>query len=1032
MNWNALTAPAPSGRPEAMLAWRAAEVLSRSEGGFVLLAHTMCKAPEERERESLHTFLQAADQLRRQPALAQHHADTPHDLLAKAPALGSSAVGRALQASAAVLKDSAAPDMAYAMSSPAAFARLLGVQLGESEETGDLVDALLAPAASAGPHKLDRELMLAHALMPAGVRAGAAPDAHSGAQALAALHHLRGAMRWSELAGASAPPTDAAAVAAWRSAEVLARTERGFALLIENMHDAPPAGDKREAMRAFLQAADTLRETAPALAAVAPGHARAILAQARADQLGDTLASRVLKHSAARLDGAGPAAPAHAARATGDLFAWRQGAREDGPRSTQKMMTARLHKFMRKAVPRAERSGTVAKLANAVGARTTPLRGLSMGVQGTHLGSVPKELEKYCAAFQHACVTLRDDVRAMAAARDPLDEEERGLVAGLLDDWAGLPRQKTPSGFSFAALAAAPTGSTLPDLAELPVTLDLVRHLAAHIKLPHDKVTAALQEARDLEQAADLKPATMTRAAMASVLNELVGKMQSGSRLKLSDGAIKGFSTVGASAIVADAMSGAMVFGVRADLRYDFGRHATFELARSGHGFEIFLGTSKSHRALGGVGLKVGYDIKLGSEESKAGMKLRAGGGATATPVDFERSEGRGIIFRVERPMKESSRASNDKDWGSVAYDDAGMVETTRKLMAFLLDAGADGLSEEAMWSKLASDFGEGVSVGWQDSKNTTNRQKMAVDFGAAVSGKAGGASLRAGASISLSGENTSSQQTKVKERGGTVNLLARKFGTGASLNLGATLGAGVGKGPKPKEEQAAPAPGAAPGNKAQSGKVGAMSSGSLDLVSMQAVLGEQSQSVKVSLPTQDGKLINRAAYLDVEFASAEAWVGRIERERDLWVRTMTSEYVRDKGGPGADKPEIGPAMWAAFTEEDLAEGTRQLDELIATARAEERPNFKYMVRQRIKPEAAALYDSFSDIDRQGGSMFGAGDCKEQQRRLLADAGSWLPQKLAIIEKMTEKDSFGVQSGLRMFGLRQAEGSRELRSYNFQ
>ena len=121
--------------------------------------------------------------------------------------------------------------------------------------------------------------------------------------------------------------------------------------------------------------------------------------------------------------------------------------------------------------------------------------------------------------------------------------------------------------------------------------------------------------------------------------------------------------------------------------------------------------------------------------------------------------------------------------------------------------------------------------------------------------------------------------------------------------------------------------------------------------------------------------------------------------------------------------------MFAAFTDEQKAEGKRQFDELIATARAEAKPNFKYLVRMRMKPEAAQRYDSFSDIAKQAGNKFGKGDCKEQQRLLLADPNSWLPAKLATSEKIGEKDSSGLKAGLRAFGLRQAEGARELRAF---
>lgn len=1029
MNWNALTGPAPTDRPDAQLAWRAAEVLSRTDAGFEVLMGAMHKAPEAYKRDSLHTFLQAADHLRQQPKLAHNQHVTPHAILQNASRMGSSPAAHALQASAAVLKDSAAPGFAHAMTSKESFTRLATGQLGESPATATLVDKLLPATHAEAPDKLGSELLLVHALTPPKVLAGAEPTQLTGANALDALAYMTDHMNVSQLTEPSRTPLPAAAARAWQSAEVLSRTSHGFEVLMDKMAVPPPPGPKREAMRSFLQASDTLRNT-PQRADVRPDeHPNAIMQLASTNTFGDTLASRTVRASADILSGTAPRNQVRAEKAKGDLFAWRQGFREDGKGSTHAMLTGRLRKFVKTAVPRAETTGKTKALKNMAGISNSPLTSLAKGVQGTHLANLPKELENYCGAFQDACDNLGDAVADMPPASPGMAADERAAVVGLLDQWAGMtPKPKTPDKFSCAALANAPEGSALRELADKPVTLDLLTHLAKHVKLPAPAIETTLAKARDLEQAADLKPAAMTRDEMAALMNTLIGKMQSNSRLKLSDGAIKGISTAGASAIVSTALEGALMVGVRADLRYDYGRHTTMELARTGQGYEIFLGTTDNHRAQGGVGVKLGHDIKVGSKDAGVQTKVRVGAGATLTPVDYENSHGRGIIFRVERPVTDATRPNLDKEWASVAFDDARMIDTTQRLMGFLLDAGSSGMSEEGLWNKLAADFGEGVSVGWQDNKTTTNRQKLAVDFGAAASAKFGDVSLRAGASINLAAENTSGQHNTVSEVGGTGNLEQRKFGTAANVTTGVNIGMGMGTTVGANDPKASGSTGAVPAEAEK--KAGtAISTGGLDLLNAQTVLAEQNQSVKVSLPTLDGKLISRSTYLDHEFVGVDAYVEKLEQQRELWVRTMTSVHVRDRGGAGVPKPEIGEAMFKAFTEADKAEGTRQFDELINTARAEDKPNVKYLVRMRMKPEVAEKYDHLSDIAKQAGSKFGQGDCEEQKRLLLADPKSWLPAKLATSEKISDKDTTGLKAGLRAFGVRQAEGARELRAF---
>jgi hypothetical protein len=199
------------------------------------------------------------------------------------------------------------------------------------------------------------------------------------------------------------------------------------------------------------------------------------------------------------------------------------------------------------------------------------------------------------------------------------------------------------------------------------------------------------------------------------------------------------------------------------------------------------------------------------------------------------------------------------------------------------------------------------------------------------------------------------------------------------------------------------------------------IASGGIGGFSADVVAFEHGQSVKLNLPTLDGRLFDRACFIDTEFSNVDAFVHKIGQERDKWVRMFAGMHARDR-----TQAPLTPALMADLEEADLEAGAARLDAFIAKARANTSPNTRLLVRERIAPQAARAYDRYATIARQAGGGPGAGDCAGKQRELLAAPTSWLPHKLALSTKMGRKDVAGLRAGVRAFTQLSADGTHEL------
>lgn len=169
----------------------------------------------------------------------------------------------------------------------------------------------------------------------------------------------------------------------WRTAQLLSRTDDGFALLqaLEALQPADAASGR--AARILLQTADHCvgaNGGSPVPAAVDASfdndpalHGCLAAAARRAARL--MLVPGTLLSAAEK----------------GAVFAWEQGFREDGPGSALESAKHRLTKFTHKSIPRVARSRWRSFFARLGGRKKSPLSAMRHGMHGAHLGDLASE-----------------------------------------------------------------------------------------------------------------------------------------------------------------------------------------------------------------------------------------------------------------------------------------------------------------------------------------------------------------------------------------------------------------------------------------------------------------------------------------------------------------------------------------------------------------------------------------------------------------------------------------------------------------
>ena len=164
---------------------------------------------------------------------------------------------------------------------------------------------------------------------------------------------------------------------AWRTAQLLSRSEQGFRLL-QSLQPVDCALGR--AGRIILQVADhclplsdndPLPQAFDALIETDPLQRHGLPAAVR------RAAFRMLEPGAIL-----------SAKERGLIFAWEQGFRADGPGTPLHAVKHRLAKFTHKSIPRVEASRWRSLAQRLCGRKKSPLSAMRMGMQGAHLGTL--------------------------------------------------------------------------------------------------------------------------------------------------------------------------------------------------------------------------------------------------------------------------------------------------------------------------------------------------------------------------------------------------------------------------------------------------------------------------------------------------------------------------------------------------------------------------------------------------------------------------------------------------------------------
>lgn len=126
----------------------------------------------------------------------------------------------------------------------------------------------------------------------------------------------------------------------------------------------------------------------------------------------------------------------------------------------------------------------------------------------------------------------------------------------------------------------------------------------------------------------------------------------------------------------------AVPVAIQADFHASHKRQAVVEIARGSHGRDLFVGTDKTVLAAAGFGASVGYDFKVLQN------RIRAMVGASAVPIDVEKGERVGVMYRAVRQVTQA--AGPHADWDAVKYDDAATREAMIALSNWLFQQATE------------------------------------------------------------------------------------------------------------------------------------------------------------------------------------------------------------------------------------------------------------------------------------------------------------------------------------------------------
>lgn len=801
----------------------------------------------------------------------------------------------------------------------------------------------------------------------------------------------------------------------------------------------------------------TIGESSRAAAAPTPNSAGATTLAARAFDAASTL----LAHGRDALT----------ADQRGALFAWRQSFRDDARHSELSQTKQRLARFIGNTIPRVGEKRWKTLLPRMFrGRHGSPLSALRLGTQGVPRQTIAAEEAKVREHLQAALPQLLESPAmnpraALAHARPEasLAElaalsvwlERGGFPPGRLDDdtlraiaqrahamceEATLPVRAGANPSALASASASATYAPVPrrvrgsvrqttatwlamppqqlartrpfrSIAKRPFTVERLAVWGKVAGLPDDapfwhtvnELRAATQHAPDTHAANNVDDVRET-------LLDVAANLQSGQRLRLTDGGRQGISTRGLNITVETVLRGhGMPVSPRLDLRASRTREAVIDISRSTHGAALFIGTAKSSMRHVGAGLLVGYDV------STALTALRAGLVANATLHARELSEPRGVTLRVARRLLPDGSG----------YDDASLRAKLAGIVEHLFDesGGAHDDGSEGVWNRLASRYWDDpdVSVSWTDAHTLNRRRGVTLDANATARVASFGSdtvvdpasgkrtrplSVRTGPSAG-GGWQRSSQSAEVVEHSGRVQVEEHRVGIGSHWQLRG---------------------GIAPGFSHPLDGEGRHTVGlfSIDAPAATMTLRERNRSAKLLLVREDGRLNHRGSILDIEYLDARTYTRAVDDARGELVALFAAEALARRERNEA----LGKGRHAnhvRYEPSPDAQAAERIDEHLASVRKNQRPHLTYVQRYRLRRQAALRLDANNAALAQAG-----GDARLQTRiaaanaTILDDPASWMAIELKVKERNASARSFGPNVVLQLTTRTAAVGDREI------
>ncbi|MFM0553140.1 autotransporter [Paraburkholderia sediminicola] len=845
---------------------------------------------------------------------------------------------------------------------------------------------------------------------------------------------------------------------AWHIARVLSRSHPGFQALgdVRAALFEPFANDTaRLAVRMILQSAEALdplpgdadaaaqHDGAPGAVAIRTGRSRASLNATEAEPV--TLAARAFDAAATLLESGRDALTPDQ---KGAFFAWRQSFDEDGRHSDLSQARERLHKFSLRTLARVGEKRWKTLLPRMFrGTHSAPLAALSLGTQGVPRRTIAQERAAFEKGLRDASAALRENpamqpaaaLTHVRAARSLVELaalltwlEHGGFTSGRIDgetlvrvarrahqmsvdaagskpgeDSARLARIQRLT-LRWSALSAEQLAKTRPfsAIAKRPFTVERLAVWGKVARMPDDATYwRSVDALRRLAQAPTPNPADDLDEVRAT-LKEVVEGLQSGHRLRLSDGGRQGVSTRGLNETTHVVLHGiGLPVSPRIDLRASRAREAVVEISRATHGVELFLGTTRTTLHHVGAGLLIGYDIEAGLTSVRAGLTtnvvLRA----------HERAEPRGVSLRVARRVKPDGSG----------YDDDAMRAKLSQIIDFLFDEAteAHGDGPAGIWNRLAERYWDDldVSVSWTDSRTSTTRQAVYVDASATVKfANLGGATapdpvtgktarqltIRAGPSVGAAREK-SRLTSEMLERSGRIQIDQHRVGLGRLWHLRSGIAPGFSHPLDPNGKNS----------------VGLFS---VDAPAATMTLGERNHSAKLQLVREDGLLSHRACMLDIEYLDARMYARAVQVARTELIDLFAAQIV-------AQQRRAAAAGETATLEPDEIRrmAAERIDAHLSNALENQRPNLTYLLRYRLHRSTAARLEANAALLAQaGGDPDVRARIEADNAAILGTPESWMPIELKIKERSTETRGIGLNTIVQLNARTSATGDREI------